>query len=99
MLDTTLVRTTKQIKEDLLRRVWDGQSRYTPAQMILLIQWVCSRANTLSPDHDAMLFDFDPTQPRSVMMLNTLMALEGSAERYSYTAGKNIIIPEIQTLQ
>jgi len=69
------VQSVGDLKKSLMRRAWDGESKHTPAQMILLIQWRLS-ANRLTEQDKAVLDDvkacesFD--QPRSVLMLNAI---------------------------
>lgn len=70
-----LVTSVKELKASLMRRAFDGQSKHTPAQMMLLIQWRLS-ANNITEQDRAVLDDVnsfnlsDP--PRSVLMLDAL---------------------------
>lgn len=94
-----LVRSTKEIKASLLRRAFDGQSKYSPAQIIGMIQDATQRSKTLSEEHRDALKEIDTTQPRSVMMLNALARHLGVQERYTDTTGRNFVMPENLTIQ
>jgi hypothetical protein len=94
-----LVRTSKDIKADLLHRAIHGQSKYSSTEMILLIQWICSRSQTMPETHQKTLQGIDSTQPRSVMMLNAVAELLGHSCRYTETTGRNFIMPDSTTLQ
>lgn len=67
------VASVRDIKKRVMRRAWDGESRHTPAQMILLIQWRLGASNISAADRaildDINQFQFSET-PRSVLMLD-----------------------------
>lgn len=87
------VRSTKEIKAGMLRRAFDGQSKYTPTEVISMILEAGQRAKDIPEDHRAALQEIDSSQPRSVLMLNALSRHMGSNERYvdattkTYTPG------------
>lgn len=67
------VASVKDLKKSLMRRAWDGESKHTPAQMILLIQWRLS-ANNITEQDRAILDDINSFKlslpPRSILMLD-----------------------------
>jgi hypothetical protein len=69
------VQSVGELKKSLMRRAWDGQSKHTPAQMILLIQWRLS-ANRVTEQDRAVLDDLNSFKmsdpPRSILMLDAL---------------------------
>lgn len=77
------VRSTMEIKQGLLRRAFDGISKYTPSEMIGMIQAASTRSRTMPEEHREALREIDPTQPRGVMMLNLLAKEAGIAQRYT----------------
>lgn len=99
MTEIKTVRTTKEIKADLLRRALSGNSGHTPGQMILLIQWICSRSRSLSQDHSDALNEVDSSQPRAVMSLNAQARYLGLPIRYAETSGGHFFMPETSTIQ
>lgn len=93
-----------ELKSRLMRRAFDGQSRHTPAEMILLIQWRLSASN-IRDNHQKLLDSLNPfgieNQPRSVMMLNRLAQeheKDGHAviQRFEYNPAN---VPAPATLQ
>lgn len=97
------VRSTKSIKAGLLRRAFDGKSRYTPTEIIARILEAGHRSKTLSEEHRDALNDIDKGQPRSVLMLNTIARHEGHAQRFTdnstQQSKKTFVMPESLTLQ
>lgn len=93
-------RSRKDLKAALMRAAFDGQSAYSPAEMILLIQWRLG-ASHIPPAHADMVAEMrkgadDEETPRSVMMLNAISrqlengyaeqgALPAFRRRYGYT--------------
>ncbi|MGZ9098032.1 MAG: hypothetical protein ACXW30_07040 [Micavibrio sp.] len=94
-----LVRSRKEIKAGLLRRAFDGESKYSPAQIIGMIQDATRRSKSLSEEHRDALMEIDTTQPRSVMMLNALARHMGTPLRYTDKTGRNFIAPDNLTIQ
>ncbi len=82
---------TFELKQRLLRRAWDGESKLAAngKEMIMLIQMRLAQcqAPLNSPDEKTLqevkLLDAD--QPRSVRMLNALARQAGSGSRFSKT--------------
>lgn len=50
--EDTGVRTRLDIKKSLLRRAIKGESQYSAREMILLIQWIRSRAQHIPESHE-----------------------------------------------
>lgn len=50
--EDTGVRTRLDIKKSLLRRAIKGESQYSAREMILLIQWIRSRARHIPESHE-----------------------------------------------
>lgn len=69
------VRTRLDIKKSLLRRAMDGQSQYSAREMILLIQWVQSRARHIPADHEQELELIREIQQEQAEMREMLLAL------------------------
>lgn len=93
-----------ELKSRLMRRAFDGESRHTPAEMILLIQWRLSASN-IAVEHRKLLDAINPfgmeNQPRSVMMLNRLAQEHekdgsGVMQRFEYNPAN---VPAPTTLQ
>lgn len=80
--DTKSVRSKREIKESLLRRVWSGQSGRTGREMMALIQEYTSRGRSIPSDHEAELKQIDDGEPRAVRALNLLEKEKGSPVRY-----------------
>lgn len=53
--EDTGVRTRLDIKKSLLRRAIKGESQYSAREMILLIQWIRSRAQHIPESHESEL--------------------------------------------
>lgn len=82
---------TFELKQRLLRRAWDGESRLAAsgAEMILLIQMRLAQCRPPKGFHELALAEsrlIDLDQPRTVKMLNTLARYDGRTARYSETA-------------
>lgn len=83
-----------ELKQRLLRRAWDGESKLAAngAEMILLIQMRLAQCQPTKPHEFALeesrLLNAD--QPRSVRMLNTLARYDGQKVRYSETENFNL---------
>lgn len=98
------VRSTREIKAGLLRRAFDGELKYTPTEMIDMIQQATRRSRTLSEEHRDTLRNIDPSQPRSVLMLNALAQHEGSDKRFVDEStrkdeGRTFVMPDHLTMQ
>lgn len=72
MAETETKSATYELKRSLLRRAWDGESRFTPAQIIAAINERHVRANALSQEHAVALARIDDEEPRTVRALNLL---------------------------
>lgn len=92
------VRTTKEIKAGMLRRAFDGQSKYTPTEVISMILAANHRSKDIPEEHRAVLNEIDSSQPRSVLMLNAISRHLGNQERYVDATAKTYI-PGPLTLQ
>ena len=86
------VRSTKEIKAGMLRRAFDGQSKYTSTEVISMILEATHRSKEIPEEHVTALQEIDSTQPRSVMMLNTMARHLGNNERYTDTTNKNLFM-------
>jgi hypothetical protein len=93
------VRTAREIKAELLKRAWEGKSKYTPAELIRMIQAAFTRTNTMPEEHVKILQEIDSTQPRGIMMLNALAAEAGLMRRYTNAPSCHLIIPDNMTIQ
>ncbi|HEY8190590.1 MAG TPA: hypothetical protein VIF12_07880 [Micavibrio sp.] len=93
------VRTAKEIKAKLLKRAWEGKSKYTPAELIRMMQDAFARTNDMPEEHIKALQEIDATQPRGVMMLNALAAEAGLMRRYTNAPSCHLIIPDNMTIQ
>lgn len=92
------VRTTKEIKAGMLRRAFDGQSKYTPTEVISMILAANHRSRDIPEEHRAVLNEIDSSQPRSVLMLNAISRHLGNQERYVDATAKTYV-PGPLTLQ
>ncbi len=92
------IRSAREIKQGMLRRAFDGQSRYTPTEVISMISEASSRSRTMPADHQAALREISFGQARGVMMLNALARHEGSNVRYADTTPATAV-PGPLTLQ
>ncbi len=102
----TNVRSTKDIKAGLLRRAFDGTSKYSPTEIIELIQSATRRSRSLSEEHRDALNAIAPNQPRSVLMLNALARHEGVPTHFTDESGngsaakeKVFVMPDHLTMQ
>lgn len=102
----TNVRSTKDIKAGLLRRAFDGQSKYSPTEIIELIQSATRRSRSLSEEHRDALNAIAPNQPRSVLMLNALARHAGIPTHFTDESSKEsaakekiFVMPDHLTMQ
>lgn len=100
------IRSAKDIKAGLLRRAFDGTSKYTSTEIIAMIQEGTRNARNLPPEHREALKEIDSSQPRSVLMLNALARHEGLSERWrdesqktTGKSGKTFVMPDHLTMQ
>jgi hypothetical protein len=108
--DTVSTRSRKDLKAALMRMAFNGESRHSPTEMILLILWRLG-ASQPSPAHMQILDEINPygfeSAPRSVLMLDA-MARQVEAElqestgnapprkRYEYTPSRHLGSPMLQ---
>jgi hypothetical protein len=81
--DYPAVRSRAEIKQNLLRKAWDGNSRYSAPEMIALIQERVRRGKDLSAEHEIELALIDHEEPRAIRALNLLEKENGSDRRYT----------------
>ncbi len=77
------VRSTIEIKRKLLRRAWDGLSKYSGPEMIAMILERQRRAREIPALHVLALHQIDDQEPRSVRALNLLHEEIGNPLRYT----------------
>ena len=97
--DSATIRSAYDIKADLLRRAFDGQTKRTTAELIRLMCEAHMRSETVPEDHQKVLAEIELGQPRGVLMLNALAAWMGSDVRYHCAGEDGIPYPTILTLQ
>jgi len=95
----TSVRSTKEIKAGMLRRAFDGQSKYSPTEVISMILAANHRSKNIPEEHRAVLNEIDISQPRSVLMLNAISRHLGNQERYIDATTAKPQVPGPLTLQ
>jgi hypothetical protein len=79
----TPVRSREEIKRSLLRRVWNGSTQRTGAEMRAAIHSAVQRGQDMSLEHSLELAQIDDSEPRAVRALNLLEKRNGSDRRFT----------------
>ena len=70
--DRPLARSSEDIAKSLMRRAWEGASKYSPQEMEDMIAERRERARRMPAEHALVLYEIDPGEPRSILALNLL---------------------------
>jgi hypothetical protein len=94
------VSSTYELKKRLLERALNGQSKYSPSEMISLICARVKKAKDIPAEHEAALEKVrGVSEPRSVMALNALEEALGTGRRFTAAPAELVcIMPENPTV-
>ncbi len=85
--DVPTRRSAEQIRERLLKRAFEGQSRYSVAEMMDLIHKHQQRAHEIPIEHEVELWEIEHHEPRAVRALNLIEKAEGTGRRFTGLPG------------
>ena len=90
-----LVRSSKDIKRELIQKAFAGESGRNGTEMIALIMKHTRQASDVPLEHIAALCKIDDNQARAVRMLNLLAEEAGSDKRFTDLSGMKPKTPSL----